>query len=648
MSEPADPATRRRRLAARVAPALAAVLAYLPNLDDFFVSDDFDHPFVHGYSWSELAAHLTEPSASGDFFRPLTRVSMGIDHALWGLDARPSHVVNVLLHAATAVAVGALARRLDGRAWVGGLAGVLFALHPIHPEAVSFLGARFDLMAGLFAALSMLAYVRAVEGGGARWVAASTGAFVLSVLSKEAGIFVPPALLAYELLCARERRLWRPLPGLAALLGYGAYRVLVIGATGGYESGLGASRHLPRLELAYLEQLLGFTGYGLITPVNQRALEGWATPAIGLLGALFLATLLTVALTRRRRWRLAVFLAIAIGLAALPASTLYSSWGLRQGLEGARFLYAASIPFCALLAVLLGELSPPGLRAGAIAATVSTYAALCVAHALVWSHASDLSLRAVDAMRARCGDLEGPEPTVLVYDAPDNYLGAFLFRNGIPAAVQVFRPDEAVGRFLRRELEPDFVESDGYDVRALAGRRDVCALVWDEAAEGLTDETALLRSAAAPQVAPGDVPGPRDWDAWTLYEAETTRADGDAWVIEAAGEDPQLEASVPLAVRALVVTMRVSPTGDAPDPLGEVFWAIDDVDYASAEGHHRLFAVHVDGEPHTYRLPVPLGYPRELSGARLRLRLDPTIFPARIVLEELALEVEPLGPADGR
>src|SRR5207237_1423277 len=95
---------------------------------------------------------------------------------------------NVLLHAAAAAGVAELARRLAG-ARVAIIAGLLFAAHPVHVEAVASIAGRAELLC----TAAMLAAMMLFVGRAMTWarVAAITACMAIAVLSKEQGIFLP-------------------------------------------------------------------------------------------------------------------------------------------------------------------------------------------------------------------------------------------------------------------------------------------------------------------------------------------------------------------------------------------------------------------------------------------------------------------------
>lgn len=627
----------------RLLPGLAAVVAYLPNVDDYFVSDDFDHPFLTGYSLSRFSAHLFEPSSAGEFFRPVGQLSMALDHLLFGRAPEPAHVVSILFHAGCALWVAHLTERLASSTStdtpgltprsMGTLAGLLFALHPVHPEAVSFLGSRFDLTAAFFGLAGLAAHLRAAESEGARagrWLALSACLLLLAMGSKESALLLPIVVLAYEAWLAPERRWERALPSFLVLAGLVSWRVWVVGDLGGYVAA-GQTRHLPSLGTGFVRELASFPLYGLWTPVNHAALGAAAMPAVLLLGGISVAPIPFV--VRRRRHLPAIAWALLLAcVCALPPSSLFDTGGLLGRLEGARFLYFASAGMSVASALALGQITPRTLGSGLAAAHLALFALLVTAHAVVWSDASDLARGTVETVLTRCADPRGPSPTVLVAGPPDNHRGAFLWRNGLGSAIRQLHPAGPDARFARADLEPDFFEPEGFDVRAFAGRSDACLFRWDDGAGGLEDRTAWLRDATAPP-RPEPIEG---WSGWTAYNA-IERAREPAWELSADGEDPHVVSPpAPIGVREIEFTMQVDAPDAPSDAYGEIFWAAGTDAFAVAL-HHRLIVIEPDGAPHTYRFALPLSDPSEMNAETLHVRIDPTLFPADIVISAVTL-----------
>ncbi|XP_030221030.1 protein O-mannosyl-transferase TMTC2 isoform X1 [Gadus morhua] len=195
---------------------VVAVLLYVNTLGADFCYDDSraiktnqdllpETPWANIFYddfWGTLLTH----SGSHKSYRPLCTLSFRLNHALGGLDPRGYHLVNVAFHGAVTGLFTLLARLLLGRGPWSLLAGLLFASHPVHTEAVAGVVGRADMGAALFFLLSLLCYVRHCglrgrEGprGPGVWLLGSLGLAACSMLWKEQGVTVLAVSALYEL-----------------------------------------------------------------------------------------------------------------------------------------------------------------------------------------------------------------------------------------------------------------------------------------------------------------------------------------------------------------------------------------------------------------------------------------------------------------
>ncbi len=181
-----------RRLYAAV--AICATVVYVGALWNQFALDDNQivrfNNLVLQFSgvWRAFVSPYWPPVIGGGLYRPLPLASYAIDWQLSGA-AWWFHAVNIAWHAGASVAVAWLARQWSGeRAALA--AGLLFAVHPVHVEAVANIVGRAELMAALFAILSAYA---ALAHDRLWWSAVALAA---GLLSKENAV-VAPALIAW-------------------------------------------------------------------------------------------------------------------------------------------------------------------------------------------------------------------------------------------------------------------------------------------------------------------------------------------------------------------------------------------------------------------------------------------------------------------
>uniref|UniRef100_A0A669DCR3 dolichyl-phosphate-mannose--protein mannosyltransferase n=1 Tax=Oreochromis niloticus TaxID=8128 RepID=A0A669DCR3_ORENI len=151
--------------------------------------------------WGTLLTH----SGSHKSYRPLCTLSFRLNHAVGGLEPWGYHLVNVVLHGAVTGLFTSLARLLLGGGLWSLLAGLLFAAHPIHTEAVSGVVGRADEGAALFFLLSLLCYIRHCRLRGragswrlVAWFLGSLGCAACSMLWKELGVTVLAVSALYD------------------------------------------------------------------------------------------------------------------------------------------------------------------------------------------------------------------------------------------------------------------------------------------------------------------------------------------------------------------------------------------------------------------------------------------------------------------
>ena len=204
---------RTASLAWSLAIAGAVVAAFLPALSAGFLYWDDDKNFLDHSAWRGLSlAHLRwmATTCHGGPYQPLSWLTLGVDHALYGMDPRGYHATNVLLHALGAVVFFLLAARLlplasrslaeRARLPAAAAAALLWAIHPLRVESVAWITERRDVLSGLFFSASILAYLAhaSSEEGSRRAYLLSLGLLLASLLAKASGVVMPLLLLVLD------------------------------------------------------------------------------------------------------------------------------------------------------------------------------------------------------------------------------------------------------------------------------------------------------------------------------------------------------------------------------------------------------------------------------------------------------------------
>ncbi|MBM4079362.1 MAG: tetratricopeptide repeat protein [Planctomycetes bacterium] len=356
--------------------------AYRGSLDNDFAGWDdatyvTDNPAVTGFSLP-----LAFTTIRVGTYAPLQILSYMLDHALWGFEPYGFHLTNLLLHALNAVLVCVVVREIVGRAiLVPLLAGLLFALHPVHVESVAWISERKDVLSTFFMLLSFRWFMRVAQsaaadslhpeegrqgclryaargGGAAYWL--SLGSFALALLSKPIAIVLPLLMAAYVLAFSRAwRRMAMPLAPFFALtvvftfIGFCTQLV-----TGSVHPPHGGSLYSTALTM--LRAAVSYLGL-LLVPVNQSALyrPEPSTSALDprvLAAVTVLVAALAAAVPAARRSRLALFCLLWMVIPLIPVSNLIP---LAVVLAD-RYLYVPSIGFCVLAGLCVAALGAQG------------------------------------------------------------------------------------------------------------------------------------------------------------------------------------------------------------------------------------------------------------------------------------------------
>ena len=236
------PASPSRTIWAAVALLVVAVSAtYANSLHGPFLFDDIpsiveNQSIRHLGSAQVLAA---SPDAITTTGRPMVNLSLAINYAIGGLAVPGYHVVNLAIHILAALTLFGLVRRTlllpklsaQFSAAATGLAlavALLWAVHPLQTESVTYIVQRAEAIVGLFYLLTIYCLLRgATTARGGAWYAAALAACSLGMASKEVMVTAPVVALLYDRIfitgsfketLRRRRSLWLALACTWALL----------------------------------------------------------------------------------------------------------------------------------------------------------------------------------------------------------------------------------------------------------------------------------------------------------------------------------------------------------------------------------------------------------------------------------------------
>ena len=172
-------------------------------------------------SFGSLEKALTsEVRKPGHLYRPVACLTFALNYYFGGEDVFGYHVVNVVIHFLASLFLfffihrtlhlPSLSEKYALQAYpIASLAAILWAIHPIQTQAVTYVVQRMATLAGLFYLISMYGYLRFRQVSNPRakvlYLVLCVSGFVLSFGSKENGALLPLSLFLYETVLIQRR-----------------------------------------------------------------------------------------------------------------------------------------------------------------------------------------------------------------------------------------------------------------------------------------------------------------------------------------------------------------------------------------------------------------------------------------------------------
>jgi tetratricopeptide (TPR) repeat protein len=355
----------------RIAFALVAlsVLVHWPFGHTDFVYDDVD--FVRSNasirSFDNALPAMLAPFPPGQhergLYRPIVTLSHALDYAAFELDPRGHHLTNVALYGVVVWLVYALARRWfgDGSA-TAVAAALLFAMHPVHCDAVDTVSGRSELLALAFALAALLLFLRATPADDAnprRGLAVGSAVlYLLGCGSKETVVLLPAVLVLHLLardgapdgaLAFARRALHHTSLHLGLAFVYLAIRLEALGGFGPTApvlDGIGALARISTIGAVFAEylRLLVWPGVLQLDFYYQQTIGVPPTPTLrSLIGWLGIAALL------------AGFGTAMLGALRARPSSLASPRGLWIAGVGSAFVFLLPVSHLLAIGALMAE-----------------------------------------------------------------------------------------------------------------------------------------------------------------------------------------------------------------------------------------------------------------------------------------------------
>jgi hypothetical protein len=620
---------RHRELSILALISVVTISVYFPALNAYFISDDFayiSYLLVNVKSllrWDSLEFWFVGGIDGYLYLRPWGHAMTLIDFLAWNIAPLGYHLTNVAFHILTTFELYLVGRLLSRQQLVGIIAGLLFAVMPLHSGAVGWIAARYDVLAGLACLTSLTFFVLYRRTNNLRLYMFSIGAFMFALVSKETALAFPLGVLLYD---------WLFNPDLAR-----DPRELL-------------KHHLPFWLITGARLLLWGRGYQTF----RFDLDTWFHWLDGNL--LNVIDPLAQDLSTEIRWALiASFILVLWIYRSRPQVTFGLLWiplmsvtTIFSGVSDRSF-YIPSLGLALALAAILNPLIAQERLLPRVAGIICVCSLVAVYASSLYSRAQDI-YRAGEIAQAIPAQVEALHPTItkgarLVFvGVPDRTPeGTLVYITGFPGFLPIFYADSSPQIFRMSKFpiwfdEPDRMYFFQVDHRQVRERADLVQMLKELGQCGVSTRPAVEWNFDR------DVQGWEPWNDLTAFQI----VDG-ALVTRSEGSDPYMGGppiNVPaIEIGTIDVTIRIraaSPTVDA-----SIYWlASGQNDFSPYL--QESFAIQADGEFHTYRVNIGNSGKLLIDDRINQLRLDPATIPAEIAIKSIAIYGRCHNQADGR
>jgi tetratricopeptide (TPR) repeat protein len=316
---PTPPPARASVALAALTIAGAALLAYRNTFSVPLLFDDISaivDNFTLRQLWPPWQALSPPPGGTTTAGRPLLNLTLALNYAVGGTAVRGYHVVNLVLHICAGLTFFGVLRRTLTQPLLrarfaatalplAGATALLWVLHPLQTESVTYIVQRAESLVGLCYLLTLYAFIRgAADPAGRRWWILAVAACACGMASKEVMVSAPLMVWCYDrtFLSGGFRVALRQRPRFYAALGATwlllAGLVVVMGGNRGTSAGFGlgvsswsyaiaqADAIIGYLRLAFWPQPLVFD-YGIVLPPFVDTLPRIAVLILLIGGALY-------------------------------------------------------------------------------------------------------------------------------------------------------------------------------------------------------------------------------------------------------------------------------------------------------------------------------------------------------------------------
>jgi protein O-mannosyl-transferase len=423
---------------------LFASVVYGALLNVGFLSDDWGYVILaRDTTVFESLNFFTNPDylgAGGGNFRPLASVATVV---LWKPFLNQPlflHLIAIFLHSIVALLVGLLTMKLLKNKASFYIASLLFLVLPLNIETIAWLCAAWNgLFSLIFLLLFLIVYLSYNKFNFLKYCLL-TLLFFSSILFKEYALLLPAIILLFDLF-QKKKVNFTMISYLFILdLVYFGWRSSVIGSLGGYGNHL--TFNIPDI-LKYIEMPFAyiFSFHDLVPSLLSVSFSI-------LLIAAIIYSVYKIVKNEKKALFSVVLLAILIYLGNVLGWNIFDF--TNNHIAHNRVLYLSNVFFVLLLYYLIGRLSVKK-RLYFVIVYVLLSVVIIQYQMIPWRTAGETTESILEKISVEKIDI--PTDELQITNLPDNYQGAFIFRNGIDQAVIFSRKEPYVGKVIIKEYQ---------------------------------------------------------------------------------------------------------------------------------------------------------------------------------------------------
>lgn len=185
-----------------------SILVFYNSLQNDFVFDD--ESVVQSYTairdLSNIPKFFTAQEGFhkviGRYYRPVVSTTYAVDYALWNLNPYGFHLTNIIINTIASLLLFAVLKRLFKKYKYGLIASLIstliFTVHPVHTEAVSWVSGRTDSLVTLFFFGAFYFYLLFSEENDSKFLIFSVLLYIFGLLSKEMIVTFPVIIILFD------------------------------------------------------------------------------------------------------------------------------------------------------------------------------------------------------------------------------------------------------------------------------------------------------------------------------------------------------------------------------------------------------------------------------------------------------------------